>query len=151
VKSIISNDAVVASKTIFDYLGQPEDISSRVKRMPRDAAILYPKTKDGRIECQGVVRLSGGGYYWALLWISSLEPVTGGIRFIPWKRPHPVTGQVPSPNSRPVSVKLVLAEGGTHLEGFTERAKIEVRPRLAKGKPVFELILSPAKGKEVRR
>jgi hypothetical protein len=77
--------------------------------MPRDAAILYPKTKGGRIEFQGVVRLSGGAYYWAILWISRLESLAGGIRFLPWKQTHPFRGQQFTPNLKPVFAKIVLA------------------------------------------
>jgi hypothetical protein len=53
VNSITSVSAGTAAKSIFDDLGQAEDISKRVNRMPRDVAILYPKTKSERIEYQG--------------------------------------------------------------------------------------------------
>jgi hypothetical protein len=141
-----SNDPRLAPKTIFDCLGQAEDISERVNQMPRDAAILYPQTKGGRIEYRGIVRLGGSGlYYWVRLQVSSLQPLEGGIRFAPWKRAHPCSGQQPTRDSKPVRAKLVRSPLGTHLEGCTEKARIEVWPRLAKGKEVFELILAPAK------
>jgi hypothetical protein len=113
--------------------------------MPRDAAILYQKPKGGRLEFAGVVRLSGGSYYWVILWLSSLEPLTGGIRFVPWDRPHPKSGQVPTPNLKPVFAKIVLAENGAHLESRTERACVQIWPRLTACREVFEVILSPAK------
>jgi hypothetical protein len=116
--------------------------------MPRDAAILYPKrTKSPRLDYQCVVRLSGSGlYYWIALWFSVLAPSpVGGIRFTPWNRAHPFSGQQPAPGLEPVTAKIALPLGGTHLEGRTERAQIEIWPRLARSKSVFELILSPAK------
>jgi hypothetical protein len=142
--------AEIAPKTVFDaLLGKFEDISEKAGRMPRDAAILYPpKTGEGRLEYQGVVRLSGSGaYYWAFLRILRLEPLAGLVRFVPWDRPHPFTRQQPDPDSKPVSTQFVVKDG-THLECCTKKARIEVWPRLAKGKQVFEVILSPAQNKE---
>ena len=137
----------IALKSIFDCFLKLEDISSRWDRMSRDAAILWPRERGRRIDYRGVVRLSGSAlYYWVVLWISKLDPApTGGIRFIPWDRPHPTSGQEPGSDLETISVKIVPALDGTHLEGCTERARIQIWPRLAKGKRVFEVILLPAK------
>jgi hypothetical protein len=146
MNAITSHAAGIAPETIFDCLGKPSDISARWDKMPRDSAILWPRERGGRIDYPGVVRLSGSGlYYWVLLRISTLEPVVGGLRFIPWDRSHPSSGQEPASDLETISAKISLALDGTHLDGCTERARIQIWPRLAKGKQVFEVILSPAK------
>jgi hypothetical protein len=117
--------------------------------MPRDAAVCYQKTKKERTEFRGITRLGGSGsYYWVAVWFSSLQPLEGGIRFTPSKKPHPCTGQEPARNSKPVTAKLVRSPDGTHLEGCTKAARVEVWPRLVGEKPVLEAILSPANREE---
>jgi hypothetical protein len=110
MNTLTSKAAGITPKTIFDCFPQLEHISIRWDRMPRDAAILWPRSESGRMKYKGVVRLSGSGfYYWISLWISSLDPLTGGIRFTPWDKPHHSSGQAPESDLETVWVKISLA------------------------------------------
>src|SRR6516164_2614337 len=102
MNTLTSKATAIAPKTVFDRLGQLDDISHQIGKMPRDEAILRPHClKDGRIQYQGLIRLSGSGYYYSVVfWLSSLEPPKGGIKFTPWKRVHPRTNQEPVPDAR---------------------------------------------------
>jgi hypothetical protein len=123
------------------------DITERVPAFGRDECVLWPNQK--RPESPkypafgGTVRLAGGAFYRVAIWPRGKKPEFN-INFVPWDR----RARKPIPNEIAIFTVLRHSTGDGCYRGETPKALIRMWPRVAKGKPVFELRLEAKPQKE---